>query len=334
MDRGYRRGAEVRSRGLSCRLPLLHSLRQDFAPPHLAVMDYETDPEARLPVFNRDVPTEIGRTPPPSANATKHGLTAKKYLPAALDAVRLGHYRHRFREEYQPVTPTELLLVDELARHAAMLEFAQEAEGAVLRHGARQLVPFVMQVGTDQNEQDDATLSAAVATETLERFSRYRRAHERAFFTALTQLKEIGAARECALRPADDVSLARFRTEASCELQLRRQFESTDWRCPHCGNSGGYWLARRRRWECGGCHSQIGLRTGTVMEGSPLPLTTWCTAILHVLADPGIDAASLGQRIGVGRLRTVRGMIRSIRRAVASDGHGIPRALRDRGIIT
>eukprot|EP00172_Hildenbrandia_rubra_P001135 Plantae.Rhodophyta-Hildenbrandia_rubra.ctg1699.p2 GENE.Plantae.Rhodophyta-Hildenbrandia_rubra.ctg1699~~Plantae.Rhodophyta-Hildenbrandia_rubra.ctg1699.p2 ORF type:complete len:167 (+),score=11.44 Plantae.Rhodophyta-Hildenbrandia_rubra.ctg1699:887-1387(+) len=82
-----------------------------------------------------------------------------------------------------------------MARHAAMMELGEKAEGAVLRHGARELSGMILSTsgepGDDADEREDAVLASAVSTEALDKFNRYRRGHEKAFYTALNKLREI-----------------------------------------------------------------------------------------------------------------------------------------------
>ncbi|MCB9920644.1 MAG: hypothetical protein H6822_00605 [Planctomycetaceae bacterium] len=80
------------------------------------------------------------------ANALQHGLTSKKLLPKALQGERVEHYRKRLRRELEPATTVEGVLVDEMARHAAMMEFSEQTEGAVLRHGASELASLLKTV--------------------------------------------------------------------------------------------------------------------------------------------------------------------------------------------
>src|ERR1700683_3483649 len=48
-------------------------------------------------------------------------------------------------------------------------------------------------------------------------------------------------------------------------------------KCPTCGGCRVRYIAARRQWECREKHSQkrFSLKTGTIMEQSPLPLDKW-----------------------------------------------------------
>lgn len=109
-----------------------------------------------------------------AANAATHGLTATKLLPEILGPELLQSHRQKFQSEWQPCTPTQAYLVEELARHAAALERATPIEEAVLRTSARGL-SGISDPG-DEGTERDHVLAAACGTETVDRVTRYRRA--------------------------------------------------------------------------------------------------------------------------------------------------------------
>ena len=76
-------------------------------------------------------------------------------------------------------------------------------------------------------------------------------------------------------------------------------FEQLRWngsptRCPHCASEQRCYFLRpastarrtrtgrptaRRVWKCGACRRQFSVLTGTVLEGTRLPLTSWIGAV-------------------------------------------------------
>lgn len=52
-------------------------------------------------------------------------------------------------------------------------------------------------------------------------------------------------------------------------------------KCPMCGSGAVRFIQRRRGWQCGSHHLRrtFSVKTGTVMEDSPIPLNKWLTAI-------------------------------------------------------
>lgn len=259
-------------------------------------------------------------------NSLKHGLTSRKLLPQVLRKEQVNGYRVEFEREFQPANPTESLLVAEMARHAMMMELGEKAEGAVLRHGARELSKVILgsaaEATDDDGVREDAILSAAVSTDALDKFNRYRRGHEKAFFAALNKLREIQAERRerekvKAVELQDRIDL--FVTEEACEEHLAERFRRTEWQCPHCGNAHGSWLQRQKRWECGACHRQVGLRFGTVMQRSQLPLRTWFRAIMEIRKDANTSTSRLMEILGIQRRGTVRSLVKRITEAMATN---------------
>ena len=256
-------------------------------------------------------------------NALQHGLTSRKLLPEVLRKEQVNEHQVRFERQYQPANPTEAILVAEMARHATMLEVGEQAEGAVLRHGARELSQVFLgpagEAHDDGGEREEAVLSAAVSTDALDKFNRYRRGHEKAFFAALNKLREIQAERRAHERtdaPVLQDQVESFATEEACEMHLAARFRRTDWQCPHCQNANGSWLQRQKRWECGACRRQVGLRFGTVMQRSQLPLRTWFRAIVALRKDANTSTSQMMEVLGIQRRGTVRSLLKRIREAM------------------
>jgi len=248
---------------------------------------------------------------PSRANAIQHGLTATTLLPEVLGPEILSRQLARFREQFRPATPSAELLVKELARHAAALELAEQAEAAVLRCGARGVSLMIPPAG-DAEESRDNVLNAAVSSDALERLSRYRRGHEKGVHQALSRLEE--TKRAALLADGHQIPL----TDQECRELLGRRFRDPWFRCPRCSQPKGYWLERRSRWECAACRFQVGLRTGTVLEGSPLPLAVWITAIRLLVRVPDASVSELAAATGCRRPQTLHRLASKIRAASTS----------------
>jgi transposase-like protein len=249
------------------------------------------------------------------ANALQHGLTAITLVRESFPEGEIECFQQAFRTEWRPTTPTAEFLVEELARHAAALRRAQIMEGAVLRQGARAAI--TLSPAADLEECGTDLLQAgSVTSEGIERLTRYRRCHEKAFFAALVKLQEFRAFTP--ERPTDRPRPWPFETEEECRLYLRRRFEHPDHRCPVCGGAPGCWLTNRGRWQCASCRRQFGLRAGTVMAGSPLSLQTWFRAICLVLQQTAIAVRTLAAELGIRRHATARKLRTRIRAAVQS----------------
>jgi hypothetical protein len=190
--------------------------------------------------------------------------------------------------------------------------------GNAVCHGltARTVLPDALHLllDADGTIDVDASFTAAISNQPLERLGRYRRLHERAFHEALGRLRELQARQQ---ESTVHAQFARFRSEEACEDYLFQRARQSAGSCPRCGSRHGYWLARRRR-ECGTCGLQVGVRFGTAMESSRLPLRIWFLAIGEVLANPTIRAERLQLAIDVPRLGTVRKLLKKILTALRS----------------
>ena len=91
--------------------------------------------------------------------------------------------------------------------------------------------------------------------------------------------------------------------------------------CPHCGSSEVYTIATRKIWRCKSTHRrrEFSVRTGTVMEGSPIPLDKWFAAMWLVAnAKNGVSSHEIGRSIGVTQ-KTAWFLLHRIRLAMQSD---------------
>jgi transposase-like protein len=252
------------------------------------------------------------------ANATTHGLTATTLLPNILNPSTFQILLKGLRAEWQPRMPTQESLVGEMARHAAALQSVERAEPTVLRSGASAV--SVLRSDTDDPENaiapaQDFFLTAAVASDTIDRVTRYRRAHEKAFYQALQRLREIRL--EACVTPREvRVTPPFVADENACREYLVRRMNVLEYMCPRCGHTKGYYLATRERWQCAGCGRQSGLRAGTVMERLPLPLSAWFAAIWQMFIDPDTSVAELTVTTKIPRPNAVRRMVDKIRAAM------------------
>jgi hypothetical protein len=269
-------------------------------------------PDPTMPAGVNPAPADPRRHGP-AGNALRHGLTATKVLPDTL-RLRTDQFEAEFRRELRPAGYLEDILVAEVARHAAGMELAGHAEGPILRYCGQQQAQLDALLDADGPIDADAIITAAVSSQPLERFGRYRRLHERGFYSALSRLRDLQASRH---ESANRALFARFRDDGVCTDYMLDRARQRGGVCPRCGDCRRHWLTCGR-WECSACGLQVGPRFGTVMEGSRLPLRTWIIAIAEVLANPAIRPEQLQQAIDVRRIGTVRKVLTKIVEATKS----------------
>lgn len=239
-------------------------------------------------------------------------------VPPILENARREEFLRRFRNEFRPQGPTQDVLVQELAQHAVGVEKWNLGSGAVERQAALRLPELVG--GLPDAETDDFALAVALTTDAAERCEKHGLRRSRAFLRTLEKLQAIQAARRDQERGA--MPPLSFADEAACERYLADWLRSGSVPCPQCGARVGYVVGTRKRWECGVCRSQTGLRSGTVMAQSAVPLRQWFDGVRRLLWQPTIGVTEFATQVGLRRLGTARSMLIKIRRALAAADAG------------
>lgn len=94
--------------------------------------------------------------------------------------------------------------------------------------------------------------------------------------------------------------VAEFGTEAQCAAALFRWRWPGGFHCPACGYGGYCELTKRKLYQCHRCHHQTSLTSGTLLEGSKLPLRTWFLAMyLLTQSKNGVSALELSRQLGL-----------------------------------
>ena len=71
-------------------------------------------------------------------------------------------------------------------------------------------------------------------------------------------------------------------------------------RCPRCRHGEHYFIKSRRVWRCKDCGRQFSVKTGTIMESSPLGLDKWLAAFwLIANAKNGISSYEIARALGI-----------------------------------
>jgi transposase-like protein len=87
--------------------------------------------------------------------------------------------------------------------------------------------------------------------------------------------------------------------------------------CPHCSVGDRCYLLRasggetrrtrtgagtaRRIWKCGACRRQFSVLTGTVLQGTRVPLPAWVSAVELLATGEAVSAATVSAATGIGR---------------------------------
>ena len=72
--------------------------------------------------------------------------------------------------------------------------------------------------------------------------------------------------------------------------------------CPKCGSDNVVSLKTRPAYRCRekGCKKGFSLQTGSIMESSPLPITTWVPAIWFVINHKnGVSSCEISRALGI-----------------------------------
>lgn len=112
----------------------------------------------------------------------------------------------------------------------------------------------------------------------------------------------------------------RFGTEDACREYLTRLRWPNGFVCPACKAKAG-WLDRRHRWTCQVCRRQTTITTGTIFEGTHLPLRVWFRAAWQITSQKsGASALGLQRVLGLGSYETAWSWLHKLRRAMVRPG--------------
>jgi hypothetical protein len=221
--------------------------------------------------------------------------------------------------EHHPVGFTDGLILDDIARRAAQVRHQDAIADALETKIHRAVESAGILAHGGEEASSTAVLAAIAASERLEAIRRLSLGCSRAFYAGICQLSQRQRDRRDTAKLTGEID-DRFQTDEQCLVYLIRRFQRGEYPCPRCQNAtGGCWIATRRAWECGRCKSQTGIRAGTVMEHSGLPLTSWFKGIRMLVLHPGMSVSELSQRTGITRLATVRAMAKKIRSAMETN---------------
>lgn len=102
--------------------------------------------------------------------------------------------------------------------------------------------------------------------------------------------------------------------EEACEYALRKFREHHTLFCPECGGLHLSWNPSHKSWTCMDCGHEITLRSGTVMQGSKLPIFDWFVAMYLIASTKrAISAKEVQRQLGRKRYQPVWEMMHKLR---------------------
>jgi ISXO2-like transposase domain/Transposase zinc-ribbon domain len=107
-----------------------------------------------------------------------------------------------------------------------------------------------------------------------------------------------------------------FPNDDACRKYLEAMRWPEGFVCPYCRHSGEPWRLTRFTvvLRCPNCRKDASLTTGTVMQGTHTPLTTWFWgAYLMTTQTPGISSVQFQRQLGLKRNQTAFMMLHKLR---------------------
>jgi transposase-like protein len=116
-----------------------------------------------------------------------------------------------------------------------------------------------------------------------------------------------------------------FKVPANCrEYMVPRRWVDGVVKCPTCGSASVKFSEKHNRWQCAVHHDrrQFTLKTGTIMEDSPIGLDKWLPAMwLASSTRNGISSWELSRALGITQ-KSAWFMLGRIRLAMQDENHG------------
>lgn len=230
-----------------------------------------------------------------------------------------GAVVRQFYESLRDEYPLKSLFGQELLRQAAsqlyLMNRAGEAQLSAIKLGMTAGKLFLP--GSDPSGTADAGLLSAFSNPAAARSCQFQQRHLQQFRQLLVQIDQLFQREVVQLRDFDIRTC--FPDERACRAYLQTRLLTSSWCCPECNHPHGDWLARRARWECRNCRTQTGIRHGTVMAQSKLPLRIWFHAIDLVAHVRPMTGTELAQQVGIDRVATAMRMQTTVRAALMTE---------------
>jgi transposase-like protein len=114
-----------------------------------------------------------------------------------------------------------------------------------------------------------------------------------------------------------------FPDDEACAAYLEQLRWSRGFICPGCGSTAEPWHQTRGRLVCPACRHQVSVTSGTILDKTRTPLTTWFEAAWHLTtAKNGLSAKTLERTLGAS-YRTAWVMLQRFRVAMVRSERGL-----------
>ena len=117
-------------------------------------------------------------------------------------------------------------------------------------------------------------------------------------------------------------SLLEFQKEfpdaEACYAHLVRQRWNEGWKCPVCGHTQSWFLAKRRLFDCKACRRQTSVTAGTIFHKSRISMMKWYWLIYHMATEKvGVSVAQMQRMLDIRDYKTAWLMAHKVRKAMA-----------------
>jgi hypothetical protein len=104
--------------------------------------------------------------------------------------------------------------------------------------------------------------------------------------------------------------IRRFPGENECLQYFISIRENVGIKCKKCGCTKHSWVSEKDQFQCAECENHIGIKSGTIMENTKLPIKYWFITIYMLTSyDKNFSAIELQQKLGCRESEQVEEML-------------------------
>lgn len=261
------------------------------------------------------LPCEINKLPESLPKVEFPEACVESPAVSLISGAVVRQFYESLRNEYPLKSLFGQELLHQAARQLYLMNRAGEAQLSAIELGMTTGKLFLP--GSDPSGTADPGLLSAFSNPAAARSCQFQQRHLQQFRQLLVQIDQLYQREVLQFRDFDIRTC--FPDELACRTYLQTRLLTSSWCCPECNHPHGDWLARRARWECRNCRTQTGVRHGTVMAQSKLPLRIWFHAIDLVAHVRPMTGTELAQQVGIDRVATAIRMQTTVRAALLTE---------------